>query len=174
MAPTGAHPEVKRVTVMTLAWNTRTPLATIFANGWKAGGASLPLLPRREAAGRGQRHAAAIFTVGSHTSSCRSPLSMAAAVGEEGGAALPSASPCAERESPAGTTAPHRRPPSARITLSAQDAPEASRRRGGAGLERSWERWEATGIPLPACVRVRRPAGSSSGLWPPQDEVLSC
>ncbi|XP_072712088.1 uncharacterized protein [Ciconia boyciana] len=53
MAPTGAYPEVKRVTVLTLAWNTRTPLATIFAEGSRAGGASLPpsLGGKRPAAG---------------------------------------------------------------------------------------------------------------------------
>lgn len=33
MAPTGAHPEVKRVTALTLAWDTRAPLAAIFAAG---------------------------------------------------------------------------------------------------------------------------------------------
>lgn len=70
-----------------------TPPDAIFAKGRRAGGASLPPPPRREAGGGGQRPVAAIFTVGSHTSSCRWPLSMAAAPGGgkggEGGAGLP-------------------------------------------------------------------------------------
>lgn len=103
MAPTGAHPEVKRVTVLTLAWNTRTPLSTIFAKGsW----AVPSILPRREAAARGHRRASAIFTVGSYPSSCRFPLSMAAAAAEEGGAALPPAAPCPGRDAAAGSAAP--------------------------------------------------------------------
>lgn len=48
MAPAGAHPEVKGVTLLTLAWYTRAPAAAIFAEG---GRAALPvsLAPARSA-----------------------------------------------------------------------------------------------------------------------------
>lgn len=55
MAPAAAHPEVKVVTALTLAWHTGVPAAAIFAEG---GPAALPVSER-------QRRAAAIFTAGS-------------------------------------------------------------------------------------------------------------
>ncbi|KAM4785190.1 uncharacterized protein ACIQIH_004237 [Cyanocitta cristata] len=111
MAPAGAHPEVKGVTVLTLAWCTRAPAAAIFVKG---GRAALPV-----SLARGSRNAAW-------------PPSLLRA-------APPVPPPAALHGSRGG--------------------------RGRRGRALAWERWESSGIYVPACSSVRRPLRGSLAPW---------
>ncbi|KAL2306631.1 hypothetical protein Nmel_004560, partial [Mimus melanotis] len=112
MAPAAAHPEVKGVMVLTLAWHTWVPTAAIFAEGDRA------VLP------------VSLGPAGSSNAALLPSLLWAAPP------VLPRA---ALRDSRGG--------------------------RGRRGRAPARERWESSGIHLPACGSVRRPMGGSLVLW---------